>query len=295
MSIQTQKINGKTKVYAVFGFPIGHSLSPQMHNAAFEYKKMNCVYVAYNVNPKDLKSILKILPQIGISGVNLTIPHKEIAYSCVDYLSKEAKLVKAVNTIKVAGDKLYGYNTDGKGLIKSLKEDANVNLKGKNILLLGAGGAAKGISIPLSQTGINSLIIANRTYNKAKSLAEKINKISRIKCETIPLEESIIKEIIGDIDLVINSTSVGLYKNDRSLLSSKTLHPKLIVYDLVYNPPDTPLMKEARKAGAKAVNGLGMLLYQGVLAWEIWTEHTAPVKIMRNALLTALKKGKNEE
>ncbi|MFH1825186.1 MAG: shikimate dehydrogenase [Candidatus Firestonebacteria bacterium] len=293
------EINGLTKLTGVFGYPISHSLSPQMHNAAFEYKRLNYVYVPFEVHPKNLKNVLKNLSSSGIVGINLTIPHKEIAYSCVDVLSKEAKLTKAVNTISVRRNKLYGFNTDVEGFLKSLKLDGHINPKGKNVLILGAGGAAKGVAFSLLSAGIRSLIIANRTYKRAENLVKEINNLSRIDSLAIPLKEDYIKEIIGDIDILINTTSVGLYKNDKSLpthhqrvrglLSHKSLHSKLLVYDLIYNPVETPLMKEAKIVGAKTLNGLGMLLYQGALSWEIWTGKSAPVEIMKDALLKAIK------
>jgi len=289
------EINGSTKITGVFGYPITHSLSPQMHNAAFQYKKLNYVYVPFEVHPKDLKSVLRNLKYLGIVGVNLTIPHKEIAYSCVDVLSKEAKLTKAVNTISVRGNKLYGFNTDYEGFLRSLEIDGNVNLEGKSILVLGAGGAAKGVSFSLLCRRIKSLIIANRTYKRAEDLVKRINKMSEVNSFAIPLKEDIIKEIIGDIDIVINTTSVGLHKEDKSLLSHKVLHSKLLVYDLIYNPYETPLIKEAKIAGAKTLNGLGMLLYQGALSWEIWTGKSAPVKIMRDALLRAVERSKENK
>jgi len=289
------EINGSTKITGVFGYPITHSLSPQMHNAAFQYKKLNYVYVPFEVHPKDLKSVLRNLKYLGIVGVNLTIPHKEIAYSCVDVLSKEAKLTKAVNTISVRGNKLYGFNTDYEGFLRSLEIDGNVTLEGKSILVLGAGGAAKGVSFSLLCRRIKSLIIANRTYKRAEDLVKRINKMSEVNSFAIPLKEDIIKEIIGDIDIVINTTSVGLHKEDKSLLSHKVLHSKLLVYDLIYNPYETPLIKEAKIAGAKTLNGLGMLLYQGALSWEIWTGKSAPVKIMRDALLRAVERSKENK
>lgn len=288
MSLISQGINGRTKIVGVFGFPVEHSLSPQMHNAAFRFQNLNFIYLPFEVKPQKLKYVLENLPYMGIKGVNLTVPHKEIAYNYVDVLSKEAKLIKAVNTIKVINNKLYGYNTDGSGFIKSLNS-AKINIKNKNVIVLGAGGASRGISITLSLAGIRSLVIANRTYEKAQKLVNKISKLSEIKVFAIPLEENYIKEIITDMDILINATSVGLNKGDEPIISSKSLHPKLFVYDLIYSPSETPLMKEARKSGARTTNGISMLLYQGALAYEIWTGKPAPIKIMRNSLLKAMK------
>ena len=277
------------RLYGVAGYPVNHSLSPTMQNAAFRSLKLNACYIPIEIKPEGLPAFLRSLPASGISGLNLTIPHKEIAFGNVDWLSKEAELSGTVNTIMVCGKKLLGFSTDSYGLLDGIKEDLKIDLKGKIVLLLGAGGAAKAVVLALAGAGIKTLYIANRTLAKATKLAEETEDISGITCRAVPFLDEAVGCLISDVDLLINSTSAGLAKGDKSPVSASALRKELAVYDMIYNPSVTPLMKESKKAGAIAVNGLSMLLYQGAASFEIWTGKKAPIKVMKKALLESTK------
>ncbi len=274
-----------TELYGVVGYPVKHSLSPAMQNAAFKALKMNAFYIPIEIRPEVLPAFLKKLPSSGIKGLNLTIPHKELAFKNLRILSKTARISGTVNTVKVKGRTIKGFSTDSFGLLAALKDDFRLtSLKGKTILLLGAGGAAKAVASALAGSGIKALYIANRTLEKATKLAEVAEKNSHIPCRAFPLLDKAVLALIADIDLLVNATSAGLMKGDRSPLSSTALRKDILVYDMIYNPALTPLMKEARKAGAKTSNGLSMLLYQGAASFEIWTGKKAPLAVMRKAL-----------
>ncbi len=275
------------EITGLFGYPVEHSLSPEMHNAAFNKLGLDYTYLPFEVKPERLKEAVMGIKGLNLRGVNLTIPHKEEVIPYLDQVSKEARLIGAVNTIKNKDGKLIGYNTDGQGFITSLKEEANFIARDKNILIIGAGGAAKAIAFQLALEGANSLYISNRTISRAEELVLTIeSKLNEIKVDPVPLEDRKLEMIIGQIDLVIDTTPVGMYpKVDvKPVINPKLLHDDLIVTDIVYNPVETSLLRSAKAVGAKTVSGLGMLLYQGVLAFEIWTGRKAPVEIMKEVL-----------
>lgn len=281
------KITGKTKIVGIFGYPIEHTFSPLMHNAAFSALGLDYCYIPFEVRPEDLKSAVESIRALNIKGVNITVPHKEAVIKYLDELSKEAKLIGAVNTIENKNGKLIGHNTDGRGFIKSLLEDAKTKVKGKKVLLLGAGGAGKGVAVSCALEGASEIIIANRTIKKAEELAKYLKRnFKKTKFLSIPLERHKISNAIVKTDILINSTSVGLKGKGLLPVSQKELHKNLVVYDLIYNPQITPLLKVARMAGLKkAVNGIGMLIHQGALAFQIWTGKKPPVDVMKRAIL----------
>ncbi|MEK6646662.1 MAG: shikimate dehydrogenase [Candidatus Firestonebacteria bacterium] len=284
-------ISGDTKLTGVFGYPVKHSLSPAMHNAAFKYAGLNYVYVPYEVKPENLKTAIKSLPYLNICGVNLTIPHKEKVLLYLDEISKEARFIGAVNTVKVIGKKLVGYNTDISGFLMSLKKDAKINPKDKNIVVLGAGGAAKAVCFAFVLSKAKNITIVNRTLVRAKKLALVLNNISRTdvssvsKIEFCSLDSKELKEAIAKADILVNTTSVGLKSEEKPVIDCSLIHSNMLVYDLIYNPSGTQLLSESKKRGAQVMNGLGMLLYQGAISWQIWTGKKAPVNVMRQALL----------
>lgn len=281
------KITGKTKIVGIFGYPIEHTFSPLMHNAAFSALGLDYCYMPFEVQPEDLKSAVESIRALNIRGVNITVPHKEAVIKYLDELSKEAKLIGAVNTIENRGGKLIGHNTDGRGFIKSLLEDAKTRVKGKWILLLGAGGAGKGVAVSCALEGASEIIIANRTIKKAEELAKYLSRhFKKTRFSAIPLDRHKISNAIAKTDILINATSLGLKGKDILPVSQKDLHRDLIIYDLIYNPQITSLLKIARRAGVKkAVNGLGMLIYQGAIAFQIWTGKKPPVDVMKKAVL----------
>ncbi len=273
-------IDASTKLIALLGKPVRHSLSPIMHNAAFKDKDLNYVYLAFEVDKENLGKVIEGAKAMGIVGFNVTIPHKIEIMKYLDKLDKEAELIGAVNTIKINKDIAKGYNTDGLGARKALEEKVG-EVKDKKILIFGAGGAGRAVAFELAKN--NFVIIANRTIEKAKQLAEEIkNKLNT------EVEYSGLNVDTEDIDIIINATSVGMKKGDKPLLTADKLKNK-IVMDLVYTPLETPLLKEAKKANAIAIDGLGMLIYQGALAFKIWTGVEPNVKVMREAILKVLE------
>lgn len=268
-------ITGKTKVIGIFGDPIEHTLSPLMHNAAFKELGLDYCYVPFLVKSEKLKEAVEAIRALNIKGVNITVPHKENVINYLDELSEEAKCIGAVNTILNENAKLKGFNTDAYGFVKSLQEE-NIMIRDKHILLLGAGGAAKAVAYGVLKEGAN-VSIFNRTTSKAYKLRDSFNSIGKIE-----VIEKINKKNTGKFQLVIHATSLGLKKEDPLPINPDFLYKGQIYIDLIY--PETPLMKEAEKRGCKVIGGLGMLLWQAVKAFEIWTSQPAPVEVMKKFL-----------
>lgn len=258
-------VTDKTKLYAVIGDPIAHSLSPIFQNYLLELKNINAIYIPLKVTADTLGDSLKLLRN-NFEGFNVTIPHKQNIMQYLDEIDPSAIEYGAVNTVKVIDNKLIGYNTDGIGFIKSI-ENVNVNLKGKKVLLLGAGGAAKVIASEIIKLGGN-LTIANRNIERGMQLKNRLEKSYSTPVITVTPKES-----DTPFDIIINSTSVGMYPNvDESPINQDVLRGAELVYDIIYNPPETKLLKLGSKFGAKTINGLSMLIYQGLKSFEIWTE-----------------------
>jgi len=281
------KISGKTRVCGIIGDPIEHTLSPAMHNAAFEELNLDFVYVAFRVRREELRDALTGARSLDILGLNVTMPHKNAVMRYLDEIDSTARSIGAVNTILNKERRLKGYNTDGIGALKALKENG-VNPNGKKLLLLGAGGAGKAIAFNAAQE-VEELIILNRTPQKAKKLAEVLRKKFKKKINGNALSTEIIKKELRDADILVNATSVGMHPNiDQSLVHRSSLRPDLCVMDIVYDPIETKLAKDAKAVGAKIVSGIEMLVYQGAASFEIWTNHKAPVKVMKQAVLNKL-------
>ncbi|MBI5788097.1 MAG: shikimate dehydrogenase [Candidatus Schekmanbacteria bacterium] len=275
-------ISGHTKIVGIFGYPVRHTLSPAMHNAAFAALGLDYVYLPFEVPPDNLGQALRALPALQIAGVNLTIPHKERALEYLDEISPQAQLIGAVNTVKVEGHKLIGYNTDGEGFLQSLNQDGGIDPKGRRVCLLGAGGAARAVAMALVEAKIRELAILNRTVERAQLLAEQISGYyPEVSVCTDSLDN---QEIIARSDIIINTTLVGMKPDDELPIDPKVISPLGFVCDVIYHPAKTKLLAAAEKRGAKTMNGLGMLLYQGTLAFEIWTGRKAPVEVMKKAL-----------
>lgn len=270
-------ITGSTRLTGLFGYPVKHTISPAMHNAAFRKLGLDLFYMPFSVHPRCLKTALKSLPALGFVGVNITVPHKQKVISFLDKITKEAKAIGAVNAILVKGSKLIGYNTDGPGFIKSL---GKYSLKNKTMFLLGAGGAARAVAVASALSGINRIYIADKLGNRAKELAEKISKN---KAKAVAIGKSM-RKALGKADIIVNATPVGLKKDDPISIPASWIPRKKLVYDLIYNPRETKLLKAAKDRGCKTMNGLEMLLHQGALAFGIWTGRNAPISVMRKAI-----------
>lgn len=283
-----------TQILGIIGYPIGHTLSPLMHNTAIKELRLDYIYLPFEVKKKNIALAIGGLKGLGINGINVTIPHKESVIPYLDTLDENAEFIGAVNTIKLEDDKLKGYNTDGLGFLKSLKIDAQEEVKGKNIIILGAGGTARAIAIQMALEEAKSITIANRTVEKGKSLADYIN--SRVRgqgsgvIKAISLNDSSLIEYFRGADIIINTTSVGMKDSDTPLFPYNYISDRHLVCDIVYKPIETKLLKEASVKGARILNGFGMLIYQGSLSFKIWTGHEMPVEIVRKVLTEELNK-----
>ncbi len=281
-------ITGKTRITGVIGHPIEHSMSPPMHNNAYKQLNMDYVYVAFHVQPEDIEKLITSAKTLGICGLNVTIPHKTTIIPYLDEIDETAKKIGAVNTIQFKDNKAKGYNTDGIGAIKSIQE--YTTLQDKNILILGAGGASKAISFSLINENINSLTIANRTKENAEQLIENIKKqtnFTKIQYHTI----NDVDEIIEDMDIIINTTPIGMYPHHEVKPPIKTdnINKNHIVMDIIYNPLETQLLKQSKENGAQTINGTSMLINQGLVSFEIFTGEKATYKSFEEALLNQLK------
>lgn len=270
------------KVFMLIGDPVEGSLSPVMMNAAFRALKLDHAYVAVRVREKLLGDAIAGARRIGIAGLNVTIPHKIAVMSFLDALDESAALAGAVNTIKNSRGRLVGFNTDGEGALWNLEEKAG-RVKGKRVLLLGAGGAARAIAFSLVKAGAE-LTIANRTVSRAEELASLIEQKLGKKLEVMSTDRAELKRALAGVEILINATSVGMRpRENETLVTAEMMHKNLVVYDIVYKPLRTRLLREAEKAGAVTIDGLGMLVRQGALAFEIWTGKRAPIKVMEAA------------
>jgi len=280
-------IDGTTKIVGVFGWPVAHTASPAMHNAAFKTLKMNWVYLAFPVDPAKLRSALHGARDMGLVGVNLTVPHKILALDIVDEVDAEARRLGAVNTVVMKDGRLLGYNTDGYGITKALQDEFNLTLAGKHVLVLGAGGAGRAIAVQCALDGAAVVSIANRTREKIQPIAAEI-AATNTECRSLALDAETIRSVMGTVDVVINATSVGLTPGDSLGLPADVFSARHFVYDTIYRPAQTELLRVAAAAGAKVANGASMLLHQGAKAFEIWTGQKAPLAVMRRALRAAL-------
>ena len=270
------------KVYGVIGDPIEHSLSPVMHNAAFEALGLDAIYLAFRVAEHELGDAIRGAKSLGIAGLNVTIPLKEKALAFVD-ADDVATRIGAINTIAFTSGTPTGYNTDGIGALTVLKERVR-EIRGKEVLILGAGGAARAIAFYLDAEGAR-LTIANRTEDRAAMLASSLHN-----ADFISLREEELKRHIRDADILINTTPVGMYpRADATLVNARMMHPELVVFDIVYNPAETKLLREAKKAGVQTIiEGVKMLVYQGAASFRIWTGMKPPVEVMESAVRKAL-------
>jgi len=282
-------ISGKTRVCGVIGDPIEHTLSPIMHNAAFKALKLDFAFLAFKVKAADVEKAVSGMRALGIHGLNVTMPHKSAVINYLDEVDQAAKAIGSVNTILNKDGRLFGFNTDGVGALQALRENG-VEPRGKKVLLLGAGGAARAIAYTLAREA-DELVILNRTAKQAAELANLLKQTFDRKVVADALSPNAIKDTLQDSDLLINATSVGMKPNaNKTPVAFEWLRPDLAVMDIVYNPVETKLAKDAKAAGAKVVSGFEMLIYQGAASFEIWTGHSAPVEVMRHAAFNHLLK-----
>lgn len=283
------EIKATTGIYGIFGHPVSQSLSPAMHNRAFSLLGMDCVYLAFDVEPRDAEAAVDSLRTLGIRGVNVTVPHKRAVMTRLDEISPEASLAGAVNTIENRDGRLVGRNTDVSGLLRALSSELGFGPRGKNVLLVGAGGAARAAAAGMCAGGAREVAVVNRTPGRAAELCGEFSpRFPEVGFRAAALGDAArVAETVARADIVINSSCAGMEGREPLDLPLGLLPKDSPVYDLVYKPRDTPLVRDARALGLRAESGLGMLLYQGADAFSIWTGRDAPVEAMREVLLAS--------
>jgi shikimate dehydrogenase len=286
MSIQP--VSGQSRVVGIFGDPITHTRSPAMQNVAFRARNLPYVYVPFHVRSEDLPKATQGIRALDLAGVNVTVPHKERIIRYLDELSDEARLCGAVNTVVNRQGTLFGDNTDGRGFLVSLQERGFSPRKQK-IVLIGAGGAARALVVSLIQAGTGQILIVNRTFNKAQTLARSYRSLSKTQIEALPLDTLQDPRLLQEATLVINCTSVGLHGEEFPALAYTAASRGCLFYDLLYGSHPTSFMQQARAAHRATLDGRRMLLHQGALAFSLWTGMAAPLAAMARALNRSLR------
>lgn len=279
-------VKATTNIYGIFGHPVKHSLSPDMHNSAFSELGLNSVYVAFDIEPENIGEATNAIRAMGIKGINITIPHKQTIIPFLDEVSPDATLTGAVNTVKNEEGKLLGFNTDVGGFLRAIREDLDFSPEDNTLFLIGAGGAARAVLSAFCMNGGAIVYIADILKDKAIELADQFkSNFENIKIETIAMEDKdIVSEKFSEADILVNASPAGMDGVGSHDIPLASLKKSAVVYDLVYKPQNTKLLTDARELGHKASGGLTMLLYQGAESFEIWTGETAPVAVMKKAL-----------
>ena len=280
------RIQGTTVITGLIGYPIKDSKSPHIHNSAFQKLGLDYVYLALETKEGLTNEALNAMKLFGARGFNITMPHKEAVIDYLDEVTEEVKIIGSVNTVVNENGKLIGYNTDGKGFVKSLKLDG-VNFEGKKVVIVGAGGAAKSIAIQLAYDGATEVVVMNRTVSKAKDIADRINKnISTCRSRALEFDECVLKEELKDAVLLVDCTPIGAHDTvEQSIVhNSDIFHKDLFVANIVYSPIKTKFLLMAEEVGCRTSNGIGMLLYQGELAFKLWTGEDMPIEYIKEVL-----------
>ena len=275
-------IDGRTKLTCIIGNPVGHSKSPYMHNLAFNSLGLNFAYTAFHIEEGELGQAMKAIKTLGIKGCNVTMPYKEEVIKHIDRVDEGARLIGAVNTVENDNGSLIGYNTDGKGFLKSLKVNG-VEYKGKKVVILGGGGTAKALSIEFALDGVGELVIVNRSLARAEEIKATIDgNIGEVHVKALELDRNVLEEEFKGGHIVINTTSLGMGDQEgQSVVEDhRIFHKDLFVADVIYQPETTRFLELAKEAGCKTMNGIGMLIYQGDIAFKIWTGKNMPEKII---------------
>ena len=279
-------LNGETLVYGIIGYPVKHSKSPTFQTAAFQKLGINAVYVPFHVKPEDLQKAIDGIRSLSIKGVNVTVPHKEEVIKYVNEISEEVKYIGAANTIENIDGYLKAYNTDAYGFIRGLKEllqQVNKQIPELSFLVLGAGGASRAIIYGLVKEGAKKIYLANRTLEKAEKIISDFKQLNRFLEEIIePVKLHEVENYLDKVDVIVNTTSVGLHPEDKPLFDYEKIMKKHIIVDIIYKK--TPLIKKAEEKGCLWQDGLPMLLYQGAKSFEIWTKKEAPIDVMKKIL-----------
>ena len=274
----------------IIGFPIGHSISPAFQQAALDHLELDASYQAWEVKPHDVAEFLHGLRSPDVLGINVTVPHKEAVVPHLDEVDEWANAAGAVNTIVNRSGTLTGHNTDGSGFLRALRDAGSFEPQGRRVLILGAGGAARGVVLALFREGAEQITIANRTEARAHRLAQMAHD-NGLNAQAISLDPESLSCAASSAELIVNCTTIGMAHGPdehRSLLSWEQIPATAMVNDLVYNPLETPLLKEANRAGASILGGIHMLVYQGAASLEMWTGKEAPVAVMLEAAIRAM-------
>lgn len=273
-----ERVLGTTRMLALIGNPVEHTISPLIHNSLSTTLGKNLIYVPFKVEKKKLEYVVEAFKELGVIGFNVTIPYKRDIMRYIDENSREAILMGAVNTVKIVNGRLHGFNTDAEGFALAFKEEAGTGFKDKTVFLIGAGGTARATAVKIAQEGAKKIFIVNRTLANANELAELINSnISEIVSPIASFDKGL-TGIMADCDIIINTTAVGMFPeiDAMPLQNIEGITSKHIVYDVIYNPLETKFLTEAKNKGAKVINGFGMLVFQAILAYEIWTGGKIP-------------------
>lgn len=282
---------GPGRILGIIGHPVAHSASPAMHNAAFAAQGMHAMYGAFDVPPSQLEKAIAGIRTLGLLGVNVTIPHKEAVMAYLDDVAPTARQVGAVNTIINRGGRLIGYNTDGWGFLLSL-EERGIRLAGRSAVVLGAGGAARAVALHLGMAGVARLTIINRSRSRAEFLAADLARArTPVRADVAEPGSGEALAALAEAGLVVNCTPLGMDPDREStpLEDVSILPGGCVVYDTIYRPLETRLLREARRRGLMTINGLAMLVHQGACAWEYWFGRRGPVDVMRTAAMAALE------
>jgi shikimate dehydrogenase len=277
----------------VFGDPVAHSLSPQMQNAALKHCKIDIQYARFHIRENELRSALRFLRELDFVGINLTVPHKIPAFEQIDEVDETATRAGAANTIRVRDGKLIGSNTDGEGFLRAIRSEFSVDVRDLRVMVLGAGGGTgQAIAWQCALENCERLVLVNRTLEKAKMVADSLRPyfarprvlgpVARL--EAVPWDEAALRAQLQDVDLIVNATPLGMNPSDPTPIPARLLAPHQMIFDAVYGPSRTALLRAADEAGARGANGLSMLLHQGALSFSIWFDREAPNDVMRAAL-----------
>ena len=287
-----------SKRLGIIGYPIRHSISPVFQQAALDHCSMDATFEAWEIAPESLPEFMDSVRSPESLGINVTVPHKEAVMAHLDSIDSWAEMAGAVNTVVNESGRLSGHNTDGSGFLRALEEQGKFHPEGRNVLIIGAGGSAKAVALALYGRGVASIIIANRTLQRALRLADLLESnpssgtaTGKPRVEALSLDSLEVDRAASESDLVVNCTTMGMKHGPdeaRSPIPARYIPSHALVYDLVYNPPETPLLRDAAGAGAATLGGLPMLVYQGAAAFELWTGRKAPVEVMMRAAREAL-------
>lgn len=278
------QVTGHTKPFAVLGHPIEHTLSPAMHNAAMAALNMDAIYLAFDVPSEYLMEALAAMNHMGFVGANLTVPLKEVACKALRKLDESAQWLGAVNTVKFAPDGIAGYNTDGEGFLKAVEEAFGESVAGKSVFVLGIGGAGRAVALACAGAGVTSISLSDVDVDRCRKLAVEIETRFFVETEIVASDKDRQAHAACEADVIVQATPVGMKPEEPSLLGPEAFCPGQWVFDVIYLYPETAFMKAAKKGGASVSNGLGMLLHQGALAFEIWTGVKPPIETMRKTL-----------